>query len=380
MSEKTVFILGAGFSYPLGIPSQGELLDQILRYTYNDRGLSHCRAKLKNFIRDVYGLSSDQMKSLALEDVYTPIHQALVRDEAFKGKGVKKLREIEKCLNRLIAHVIDNGRIRNDGDCPPSQSHLYGFVEQLVGDKEAATTSDHFSILSLNWDITLDKALFNAIDPPPTLGTFKGAVDYGCHCVAYEKDRNLVPGIVARERQGKFSIKLLKLHGSFNWVHCPQCDRLYAHTLEKAGIKAYTGKAKCRKCPNEINLNASILLPTFQKDLAKFHYQHIWNQAAIELSEAKRLVFIGYSFPLADFDFRSLITKHVRDVKVDVVLFDRPRAKYEKWGGNPQYDLNLSPDNEDGKRYREYFGDKISNVYYEGVKYWVEHHMDEALP
>ena len=103
----------------------------------------------------------------------------------------------------------------------------------------------------------------------------------------------------------------------------------------------------------------SLLLPTFRKSLESFHFQHIWNQAAIELSEARKLVFIGYSFPLADFDFRSLVTKHLgSSVTVDVVLYDE--------SGGPT---------EIGNRYEAYFGDKIGKIYYDGVGDYVENHM-----
>jgi hypothetical protein len=102
-------------------------------------------------------------------------------------------------------------------------------------------------------------------------------------------------------------------------------------------------------------LQPSIILPTFQKALDTFHYRHIWNQAAIEFSEATKLVFLGYSFPLADFDFRALITKHApTTAEVKVVLHASDET------------------NGTGQRYQDYFGPDRCTVNYDGVESYVE--------
>ena len=85
MRRKTVFILGAGFSFDAGIPMQGELLSTILQYDltrYED--LKRCRNRIKRFVREVFGLNDVQIRSLALEDIYTPLHQAVSRNEYLK--------------------------------------------------------------------------------------------------------------------------------------------------------------------------------------------------------------------------------------------------------------------------------------------------------
>jgi hypothetical protein len=47
--------------------------------------------------------------------------------------------------------------------------------------------------------------------------------------------------------------------------------------------------------------------------------------------EARKLVFIGYSLPHADFEFRQLLSRMVhKDAKIEVVLWDgSPRFKDE---------------------------------------------------
>jgi NAD-dependent SIR2 family protein deacetylase len=183
-----------------------------------------------------------------------------------------------------------------------------------------------------------------------------GVLDYACQYTGID-DQSFMPPLVARER-GQITIKLLKLHGSLNWVTCPKCQRLFVNQDKKDAMWAFEGKITCRFCDG-VKLNAALLLPSFKKDFDKFHFQSIWHQAGIELSEATKLVFMGYSFPVADYDFRSLITKHVGDVQVDVVL--------KSQGGE---------ETEDGRRYMNYFGNKINRIHYDGVENYIQHHLE----
>jgi hypothetical protein len=45
------------------------------------------------------------------------------------------------------------------------------------------------------------------------------------------------------------------------------------------------------------------------KNLNNTHLKMVWQNAMIDLREANRIVFLGYSFPLADFEFRYLLLK-----------------------------------------------------------------------
>src|SRR4051794_27467192 len=63
-------------------------------------------------------------------------------------------------------------------------------------------------------------------------------------------------------------------------------------------------------------------MPTFLKDLSNFQIKLICQNACVELMEARRIVFIGYSLPHADFEFKQLLSRIVhKDTKVHVVLY-----------------------------------------------------------
>jgi hypothetical protein len=349
---KTVFVLGAGFSKDAEIPLQGELLPKVLERTSEE-------GKIYKFIKDIYSLTFDQAKSLDLEDIYTPLHQSIVAEEYIKSYPPSGLQEIEKKLNLSIAEVIDE----SVGD----DQYIKKFATYLIEDKKQAPSTDHFAVLSLNWDILLDKHLFASDNI---------VMNYGCHTTGLDIGNKMIPVLTAKERNrciGKLNergydteeekfiiIKQFKMHGSLNWATCPKCRRVFVTKQYKSGIKALEGRMNCPLC-EQVKLKATLLLPSFQKELQKYHFQQIWTQAAKEISESTKVVFIGYSFPLADFDFRSLLTKHLNDnVEVNVVSYS---------------DDSKIDNTATTKRYRKFFGEKINQFYGGGAKKYISEHL-----
>jgi len=101
-------------------------------------------------------------------------------------------------------------------------------------------------------------------------------------------------------------------------------------------------------------------MPTFIKDLSNPQFKIIWQNAGIEISEASRIVFIGYSLPQADFEMRQLLSRMSRkNVEIEVVSY----------GGN-ESDENIKLISE---RYKVFFGDRFRKpVYWKGAKSYIE--------
>ena len=215
-----------------------------------------------------------------------------------------------------------------------------------VQDKSEAKDYDPFSIISLNWDILLDNALNVALsdrDGPVTddYAPF-GVVDYCCYISSLRADdRRIRTGLWTLGCRG-YNIKLLKLHGSMNWLQCPNCQQLFIGFDEKHNIVNYTHPRPCRHCRDhghKSTLRGSLVMPTFLKDLNNFQVKLIWQNASVELMEARRLVFVGYSLPSADFEFRQLLSRMVhRDAKIEAFL----------WGGAATF-------SDEEKRYKDFF-------------------------
>jgi len=96
-------------------------------------------------------------------------------------------------------------------------------------DKKDAKDYDPVAIISLNWDILLDNALSHALsdrdgDVTDDYAPF-GVVDYCCYISSLRAvDRRIRTGLWTLGFRG-FNIILLKLHGSMNWLQCPNCQQ-----------------------------------------------------------------------------------------------------------------------------------------------------------
>ena len=83
--------------------------------------------------------------------------------------------------------------------------------------------------------------------------------------------------------------------------------------------------------------------------MSNIQIQLVWQNAGIELSEASKVVFVGYSLPQADFEIRQLLSRCIPNhAEVEVVLFPgKDRSKTIK---DFEYEIN---------NYKTFFGSRI---------------------
>jgi len=347
---KVVYVLGAGFSIPAGAPPQADILGEIFDLGDHDQRIAAAKTRLRRFLLKDLHVNKEDATKVALEDIYTPIDRCIADGTSLRGRPhiqVQKLRgEIGYLISQAIAERVSNRLSTEQG----SSAYIDRFAEYLVGlaahkatlakgsnDATAAKQYDPFSIICLNWDILLDNALHNALlrehagsgDYDPF-----GVVDYCCYISSLNAtDTRIRTGLWSLGCRG-YNVKLLKLHGSMNWLQCPNCQRLFVEFGEKRGILERLGADECRHCKKYGHSNllqGSLVMPTFLKDLSNFQIKLVWQNAGVELMEAKGLVFIGYSLPHADFEFRQLLTRMIwRDAPVDVVLFEGETEKSKR--------------------------------------------------
>jgi hypothetical protein len=102
-------------------------------------------------------------------------------------------------------------------------------------------------------------------------------------------------------------------------------------------------------------------MPTFLKNLSNPQYKLIWQNAGIELSEAERIVFIGYSLPQADFEMRQLLSRMVRpNAKIEVVDYGK---------------ANNSRIKDTMNRYKIFFGNRDLTFYLKGAKHYLQNNL-----
>lgn len=347
--NKTVFFLGAGFSKDAGGPIQNEIIETIFkpefrnRYEF-DKPIIEALEAFKEFLQNTLCIEENMFSKIALEDVFTPIDRCIADGKSFRTYSVGKLVNLRDKLHTLMAASIRYGVDEVRGD----SSYISRFAKYVndAAKKRVIDKEDSISIITTNWDILLDNRFKIEIENTPLDADKIAVVDYCCYISSLEDDESIKPGLFALGKGG-YNIKYLKLHGSMNWLHCPLCQRMYIKFFDKLIFDAH----HCTHCKNNYKLNnqnsirlrGNLMLPTFLKDLSNIQIKLVWQNAGVELSEASKIVFIGYSLPAADFEIRQLLSKYVRkDAEIEVVIYpnmpldaiEQEKKRYELFFGN----------------------------------------------
>jgi hypothetical protein len=246
-----------------------------------------------------------------------------------KGIGRQELTRIRATIEYIIFAVLDYhfrkpiGRAYRNLLSSP-------FVDPEAGPKA----------ISLNYDIILDNLMCEVAQRHSAEAT----PDYGCdiRTEAYTK---------RTERYGK----LLKLHGSLNWMYCPGCQRLdlgmsasgktiadssllrELYDFKKLDQHFLCSEDSCDECQCKFcgtPLRAVMITPSFAKDYRNPHIQRVWYEAEWMLRESTRAYIIGYSLPNDDLDVIHLLRRgleHLAPNDITVVthgLDDAIRRRY----------------------------------------------------
>ncbi|MEW6158151.1 MAG: hypothetical protein AB1813_12005 [Verrucomicrobiota bacterium] len=298
--NKVVFVLGAGFVAPAHGPQQSELLDLILK-----RPISPLLREF--FVRVFHAHTARQRSMIRIEDVFTVLDRAIGWQENVRGLSPHQADELRISLVRDLVREL-NARLH----APPRP--YMKLAKRLAQIRiESGTDRDPFSFISFNWDMLFDLALHRCcldLEAKPPL-----QVDYCCFHYALEKQSRRTLN-TTQQVAGRLHLKLLRLHGSTHWLVCPQCAKLFVWFQHQARHLA----SPCLFCREAPPLQPLLITPTLLKDLQSIQLKTVWHNALTELQEAAHLVFVGYSLPLADFEFRYLLAKSVSpDARITVI-------------------------------------------------------------
>ena len=336
MNEKIVYILGAGFSYSANIPTQGTLLQKILEYEvgFEAPEFSVAKETLEEFLSEIFPIPH----KVDIEDLFTILDRAANEKERFTSYKWDELNKLRNNLIYLILYLINNSLL----DVDISQSAYKKFTEHLVNLRTNA--GKDIAIISTNWDNLLERflsAYSNSHEDE------KIRTDYCIYTYGINNSDRHIPHITLKAKDYK-NIKLLKLHGSINWLYCSQCKRMYVDN-ESISIE----KKECRFCNQQemynhvsagtheqqaivsssqsqkIYIEPIIITPTLLKKYHNLYIQGIWQNAFIELQEATKVVFIGYSLPKIDFELKYLLKKAItKEIPIEVIEKRKQARKF----------------------------------------------------
>lgn len=297
MSEF-VFILGAGASKDAGAPLMADFLNVAYR-RMREGGLGEVDDDFKLVFKAIDALRpayshfkidlSDNVESVfAAFEMAKLIGQLGLLSSAEIDRLPKAMRTvIEKVLFETIRYPISDKRI-----WPPTP--YYDFTRLIIDIVGEMKRYEKVTLITFNYDLCLDYSL--AFSNVPFRYCLEGEEPHG--------------------------VKLLKLHGSLNWVPCSDCKKVVFWPLKNFfqnrhfSLDENSGPFKLdiskdlkgfRHCGNAVTDGPFIIPPTWNKTQHHQVIDHVWTAAGAELSDAVNIVVCGYSLPQTDHFFRYLL-------------------------------------------------------------------------
>lgn len=120
--------------------------------------------------------------------------------------------------------------------------------------------------------------------------------------------------------------KILKLHGSANWVLRGEVFSTFTDWKEFDRQPQYLRHAL-------LGTNFPIFLPFWDKDIARIPWLPLWKEAFLQLQGCDTIIVWGYSLPPTDVKARELFSIAVRDSGTDIKLcvIDPSAQTRQRW-------------------------------------------------
>ena len=347
MPIETIYLLGAGFSSYAGIPLQKDFAKDILRGgTFGDDQPSRIIVDaLETFVTKVFHRSSGREDTWPdWEDLFTCVDLSANTGHHLGPRyDPRRLRTIRRAILSRIIRMLEQRYKKALNDV--SKGELLQLLDQFLAAIDLSTSA----FVSLNWDTVLELRLMKQ----HTNLQF----DYGPHVtparfVSNRDSRITVDGRDPSRRR----VNIAKIHGAINWLYCDNCRCQFSFPANRTGSVAtqlmqkrdwLTLRPKAKKHPKSGRWRCSICGVFLGTRIATFSYRKVldspilsktWFHAEDLLRRADNWVFVGYSLPDADFEFKYMLKR------IEVSRPSPPRL------------FLLDPSKDTVAKYRNFFG------------------------
>lgn len=317
LKRDVVFFFGAGVSIADGAPLQATILPML----YADPVLNSAELKdleeVKDFLKEFFNYSGENENVPNLEYVFGFIDFFLSKGEALSAfYTLTFLTRLRESLIRYIHFII--------ASCISQSSAT---LKEMIGQIHANNTN--VSIITLNYDTLFEDSFIDYF-------IFNYYYSFCYELINYDYEYlmptswfiNPLRPVLTPSGSVPQVLKLIKLHGSLNWLYCNVCNSLMVNLSNKetllAGIldssHGITEK-NANRCPRDGSLmQALITPPAYKKDLSHPVISRLMIEAGHELRAARKVVFVGYSMPEADVHIKAILTReNIKSKEVFVV-------------------------------------------------------------
>lgn len=290
--SKVAIFTGAGASFAFGYPLTGELLPRILERLASGtlfRSDQGDRDFLSDALRTLLpGLHIGKGSvPLWITEILSLLDQALEAGTALHPRlGTQEIRRSRDLLGRALYEALDASSTVH-----PEQQRFFKWLTKL-------SLTAEIGVISTNYDLTVDQLILNATPSAET------EIDFGFDW------RDTDNGAI-HPRPPVPRFRLLKLHGSLNWLKCELCEHVYLNRHGKIAFQAFRReKSEHNTCHcGYWPLSAHMVAPSLVRDIRDPTLLSVWKSSLEFLREAERWYFIGYSLPAEDVAIRSLLLR-----------------------------------------------------------------------
>ncbi|BDA80170.1 hypothetical protein LPTSP3_g31000 [Leptospira kobayashii] len=315
-TNKNVYILGAGFSVPAGIPTIDNFFDKtkevlnsldpnkdkrafeaiktLLELRFQSAAAAYWTKTNLDNIEELFSFISaiDEGYSL-VNSVVDSIAITIEKLKSEPGNFGNKIYLEDFILNQKYQKFR---RLDERAYAYLDFNNYQRIVASLLGNIYATDDDAENAFITFNYDTVLEETL-NSLEIDYSY--YLGKVSYETINTNYNE-----------------SVSLLKLHGSVNWGF---------PGTRGSKLTIYKNSSECFQKSKSI----AIIPPTWNKHIDG-QTEKVWQQAVKELKTATRIIIIGFSFPETDNHVKYLLSAGLKDnISLRNVLFINPMEENE---------------------------------------------------
>jgi hypothetical protein len=306
--RRLAVFLGAGAAKPFGYPLSSALLDDIVQHLGDPRFVKSGRRTLESYLFRLLPGESRKRKNLPpVTSLLSLLDYSLTSGQSMLPReSADETRRARQLLERAILEVINDKEPFNGR----SERKLDRFA-QVLGFLRTQST-EPLDVITTNWDMLSDEVVGRAAEVDALSELYWNnedmavRIDFGFGWACRVRGRR--PQLFSRPVKPR--ARLLKLHGSTNWLKCPLCDTVYIDPRGPNWHQAYRHGNSTNRCHcSETRLEVQIVSPSFVREMREPNLLAVWKLALDALRAADDWLIVGYSFPDEDLAVRALFTR-----------------------------------------------------------------------